>query len=279
MKNAENISPIGVFDSGIGGLTVLKKLSAFLPQESMVYFGDTARVPYGSKSNETVIEYAIQDSGFLLNKGVKLIVVACNTASAIALDVLQQKFRIPVMGMIEPGASAAIKASRNKRIGVIGTNATINNKAYSLKLKQLDPELEIFEKACPLFVPLAEEGWTEHKATYLIAEEYLGYFEKLNIDTLILGCTHYPVLINVIRQVVGNSVQLIDSGEAASLLVKDLLQENNLLSNEKEAGRRDFFVSDLPSKFKSIAEIFLGSEIETLIKVDLDELTKQRLCF
>jgi glutamate racemase len=166
-------NPIGIFDSGIGGLTVVKSLDSTLASESIIYFGDTARVPYGSKSNETVIEYSIQDANFLLSKNVKLIVVACNTASSVALGALREKFDIPVIGMIEPGAKAAINSTQNGKIGVIGTNATITNKAYSKELLKLDNKLNVYEKACPLFVPLAEEGWTDHKATKLIAEEYL----------------------------------------------------------------------------------------------------------
>ncbi len=195
MNFMEKEKPIGVFDSGIGGLTVVKRIANTLPEEDIVYFGDTARVPYGSKSNSTVIEYSIQDARFLMNKNVKVIVAACNTASSIAIEQLRKNFDVPVIGMIEPGAQLAVKETKNKKIGVIGTRATISNKAYSKEIKRLDPQILVFEKACPLFVPLAEEGWIDHKATYEIAEEYLAELRDLKIDTLVLGCTHYPLLI------------------------------------------------------------------------------------
>jgi glutamate racemase len=169
----EKEKPIGVFDSGIGGLTVVKRLASTLPAEDIVYFGDTARVPYGSKSNSTVVEYSIQDTKFLINKNVKAVVVACNTASSVALDDLKKNFDLPIIGMINPGAKLAINSTRNGKIGVIGTRATINNKAYSSEIKKIEPSMSVFEKACPLFVPLAEEGWINHKATFNIAEEYL----------------------------------------------------------------------------------------------------------
>ncbi len=166
-----NNKPIGVFDSGIGGLTVVKRFAANLPNENIIYFGDTARVPYGSKSNSTVIEYSIQNTNFLLNRNVKAVVVACNTASSVAISALKEKFDIPVIGMIEPGAEMAVRKTKNKKIGVIGTRSTIYNKAYSKEIKMIDPATEVFEKACPLFVPLAEEGWTDHQATIEIAED------------------------------------------------------------------------------------------------------------
>ena len=190
----EKEKPIGVFDSGIGGLTVVKRISSYLPQEDVVYFGDTARVPYGSKSNSTVVEYSLQDARFLISKNVKAIVVACNTASSTALDELKNSFNVPIIGMIEPGSQMAVKETRNKRIGVIGTRATITNQAYSKTIKSIDPHIKVFERACPLFVPLAEEGWINHQATRLIAEEYLEGLKQYDIDTLVLGCTHYPIL-------------------------------------------------------------------------------------
>jgi glutamate racemase len=263
-------NPIGIFDSGIGGLTVVKSLDSTLASESIIYFGDTARVPYGSKSNETVIEYSIQDANFLLSKNVKLIVVACNTASSVALSALREKFDIPVIGMIEPGAKAAINSTQNGKIGVIGTNATITNKAYSKELLKLDNKLNVYEKACPLFVPLAEEGWTDHKATKLIAEEYLNELKKRNIDTLVLGCTHYPILRNVIQEAIGSEVTLIDSGSAASIEVEQHLIGRGLKNNSNLLGRHEYYVSDVPTKFKEIAERFLGREVNHVKKVDLE---------
>ena len=270
----EKEKPIGVFDSGIGGLTVVKRLMSVLPKESIVYFGDTARVPYGSKSNETVIEYSIQNTKFLLQKGVKAVVVACNTASSIALNELRKNFDVPIIGMIVPGAQMSVEETRNKKIGVIGTRATILNKAYSKAIKEINSEIEVFEKACPLFVPLAEEGWTHHKASYEIAEEYLKELREKSIDTLVLGCTHYPILSDVIQDVVGKNVKLIDSGIASSQVVKDELQRFGLETNSAIPGNAFFYVSDIPTTFKEVAELFLGKEINEVIKVDVSELTK-----
>jgi len=265
--------PIGVFDSGIGGLTVVKRLSALLPSEDLIYFGDTARVPYGSKSNSTVIEYSIQNTNFLLSKNVKAVVVACNTASSIAMNELKEKFDIPVIGMIEPGAAMALKKTKNLKIGVIGTRATTGNKAYSSEILRWNNKINVIEKPCPLFVPLAEEGWLNHKATYEIANEYLSELKSIGIDTLVLGCTHYPILSKVIQQVIGDKVSLIDSGVASSEVVKKVLDELNLLKPNGK-GKHDFYVSDIPLKFKEVAELFLGSKIEHVHKVDLEVLTQ-----
>ena len=272
MNTALRDKPIGVFDSGIGGLTVVKHLSAALPNEHIVYFGDTARVPYGSKSNSTVIEYSIQDTNFLLYKNVKVVVVACNTASSIALSELQKKFRVPVIGVILPGAQMAVHESKNGKIGVIGTRATINNKAYSKAIKQKYNNIEVFEKACPLFVPLAEEGWTHHQATYEIAEEYLKELRKKEIDTLVLGCTHYPILADIIQEVIGRNVKLIDSGVATAEVVKKEIHKLKLETNHKDHPNLDFFVSDIPTKFQEVAELFLGKKVNKAVKVDLEEL-------
>lgn len=272
MNFMNNSNPIGIFDSGVGGLTVVKKIVSLLPNENIIYFGDTARVPYGTKSNDTVIEYAFQDANFLLNKNVKIIVVACNTASSIALKALQDKLSIPVIGMIEPGTKLALQKTKSGRIGIIGTNATINNKAYSTELLRLDPKLKVYEKACPLFVPLAEEGLINHPATRLIAEEYLSELKVDDIDTLVLGCTHYPILAKVIQKVIGNKVELIDSGTAASFVVKDYLEGQGLLNKSNNIGLSEFYVSDLPKRFKEIAERFLGRSLEHVHKIDLDTI-------
>jgi len=265
-------NPIGIFDSGIGGLTVVKRVTSFLPNESIIYFGDTARVPYGSKSNSTVIEYSLQDAEFLMKRNVKMIVVACNTASSTALPALREKFDLPVVGMIEPGAKMALQETKNNRIGVIGTYATINNKAYSNELKKLSRKVKVFEKACPLFVPLAEEGWTHHKAAKLIAEEYLADLKKADIDTLILGCTHYPLLADVIQKVLSAKVKLIDSGTAASLVVEDYLNGRGIRNDSNLIGQHEFYVSDVPTKFREVAERFLGGKVAHLKKIDLEEL-------
>ena len=269
----EKEKPIGVFDSGIGGLTVVKRIASTLPQENIIYFGDTARVPYGSKSNSTVIEYALQDAKFLINKNVKAIVVACNTVSSIALKELRNNFNVPIIGMIEPGAKSAVKETKNGLIGVIGTRATINNKAYSKEINIIEPDIKVFEKPCPLFVPLAEEGWVNHKATYEIAEEYLKELRDLKIDTLVLGCTHYPILAKVIQEVIGENVKLIDSGIASAEVVNKELDRLDLHSNKYSQGDQDFFVSDIPVKFKEVAELFLGREVNQIQKVDLELLT------
>lgn len=268
----EKEKPIGVFDSGIGGLTVVKRIASALPEENIIYFGDTARVPYGSKSNSTVIEYSLQDAKFLLNKNVKVIVVACNTASSIALDSLRKHFDIPIIGMIEPGAKNAVKECRNGKIGVIGTRATVSNQAYSKEIKNINPGIEVFERACPLFVPLAEEGWIDHRATYEIAEEYLRELRELNIDTLVLGCTHYPILTGVIQKVIGENVKLIDSGIASAGIVKNELDRTNLHTNKYAPGNQEFYVSDIPTKFREVAEIFLGKPVDDVQKVELEVL-------
>ncbi|MGB5289312.1 MAG: glutamate racemase [Ignavibacteriaceae bacterium] len=270
-----NRSPIGVFDSGIGGLTVVKRLATTLPNENIIYFGDTARVPYGSKSNSTVIEYSIQNTKFLLQKNVKAIIVACNTASSIAIPDLKKIFNIPIIGMIEPGSRMALSKTHNKKIGVIGTRATIGNLAYSKEIKKLNDKAEVFEKPCPLFVPLAEEGWIKHQATYEIAEEYLKELRGNDIDTLVLGCTHYPILSEIIQKVIGPKVSLIDSGVASSELIKMELEKFNLLSDSKSIGGQEYYVSDIPAKFKEVAELFLGREIDHVHKVDLEVLISE----
>ena len=275
MSITDKQKPIGVFDSGIGGLTVVKRLASTLPNENIIYFGDTARVPYGSKSNSTVIEYSIQNTKFLLQKNIKALVVACNTASSIAIPDLKKMFDIPIIGMIEPGSRMALSKTRNKKIGVIGTRATISNLAYSKEIKRLNEKAEVFEKPCPLFVPLAEEGWIKHRATYEIAEEYLKELREEEIDTLVLGCTHYPILTEVIQKVIGLNVSLIDSGVASSELIKLELEKFNLISDSGTIGSQEYYVSDIPAKFKEVAELFLGREIDHVHKVDLEVLISE----
>jgi glutamate racemase len=268
----EKEKPIGVFDSGIGGLTVVKRLISALPNEDIVYFGDTARVPYGSKSNSTVIEYSLQNTKFLAGKGVKAIVVACNTASSIALPAIRQKYNVPVIGVIQPGAEFAVRESKKGRIGVIGTRATVGNKAYSNSILNIDEKAEVFEKACPLFVPLAEEGWLKHKATYDIAEEYLAELRKKEIDTLVLGCTHYPLLADVIQDIIGKEIKLIDSGIATAEVVREEIERIGFLTNKNSMGNQSIYVTDITPKFKEIAEMFLGTKIKEINKVDLETL-------
>jgi len=275
LNHTDKRRPIGVFDSGIGGLTVVKRLATTLPDESIIYFGDTARVPYGSKSNSTVIEYSIQNTKFLLQKNIKALVVACNTASSIAIPDLKKMFDIPIIGMIEPGSKMALEKSKSKKIGVIGTRATIGNLAYSKEIKKLNGSAKVIEKPCPLFVPLAEEGWIEHQATFEIAEEYLKELRESGIDTLVLGCTHYPILSDVIQKVVGSKVTLIDSGVASSEVIKSELEKLDLLSDSNKPCVQEYYVSDIPSKFKEVAELFLGKEIDQVHKVDLEILISE----
>ena len=268
--NPDSAKPIGIFDSGIGGLTVVKRILSTLPGESIIYFGDTARVPYGTKSNSTVIEYSLQDAKFLINKNVKMIVVACNTASSVALNALRENFDVPIIGMINPGVKMALEFSQNKKIGVIGTYATTNNKAYSNELLKRASDINIMEKPCPLFVPLAEEGWIDHKATELIAEEYLKDLIAAGIDTLILGCTHYPILSGIIQKVMGNNVTLIDSGTAAAREVEEYLTGSGLRNVSGSGVYHEYYVSDVPTKFIEVAERFLGRPVENIQKIDLD---------
>jgi glutamate racemase len=261
---------IGVFDSGIGGLTVAKEIFRLLPNENVVYFGDTGRYPYGPRSPEIVRKFARQDVNFLLEHGVKFIVVACNTASSLALGYIQRIYNIPMLGVIEPGAKGAIEKSSTKRIGVIGTQGTIGSQAYEKALRALNGTLRIYSRACPLFVALAEEGYIDRPATSLIAEDYLVELKQKKIDTLILGCTHYPLLKQPIAKVMGNSVRLIDSAEETAKATRQALAALDLLNPSVTAGKRDFFVSDSPEKFKRISQLFLGKRIGKVGLVDIN---------
>jgi len=260
LKNLQ-AKPIGVFDSGIGGLTVVKALMKRLPHENIIYFGDTARVPYGPKSPQVVREYAAQDTDFLVKHNIKMVVVACNTVSSVALEVVQKHSKVPVIGVIVPGAEAAVNATMKKCIGVIGTVGTINSNAYTNAIRQFDPLASVIGQACPLFVPLAEEGWIDHKATEMIAREYLFPLKLQKIDTLVLGCTHYPILEKVIRSVFDTTITLIDSGEATTVNVERVLNENNLLNPSSIKGNVQFYVSDIPYRFAEIGERFLGQKL------------------
>ncbi len=259
--------PLGVFDSGIGGLTVVRALTNELPQENIVYFGDTARVPYGPKSPQVVRDYALQDTDVLLEHDVKMIVVACNTVSAVALDVVQKRAKMPVVGVIIPGAEAAVNASKNKRIGVIGTLGTILSNAYTNAIRHIDPKAKVSGQPCPLFVPLAEEGWIDHKVTELVAKEYLFPLTVEKIDTLVLGCTHYPILRNTIEKVTNRAVTLIDSGEATAGVVKRLLAEKEMANTSTLKPNLQFTVSDVPHKFTEIGERFLGRKFGRVHRV------------
>jgi glutamate racemase len=251
---------VGVFDSGIGGLTVLAELLRRLPGESFIYFGDTARVPYGTKSAETVLRFSRENVTFLLDQSVKFIVVACNTASAGAVPRLQREFRIPILGVIEPGARAAADVSKTKRIGVIGTAGTIRSGAYQRAIQGLAPSAEVHTKACPLFVPFVEEGWVDREVTQMVANEYLADLKEKNIDTLVLGCTHYPLLRGVIARAVGEGVTLVDSAVQTAIEVERALDEHGLRNGH---GEDDFavYLSDFAPDFKKVAERILGRPI------------------
>jgi len=264
--------PIGIFDSGIGGLTVAREIFRHLPNENVVYFGDTARVPYGTKSPDTVRKFSISNVRFLLSHNVKLIVVACNTASSLALKYLRRKFScVPIIGVIEPAVELALICTQNKRIGVIGTESTILSNAYSDEIKRIEPGISVFKRPCPLFVPLVEEGWTQKRETLLIAREYLKPLKKNRIDTLILGCTHYPLLRNLIKKVMGKGVAIIDSAGVVAEEVREVLKERDLLNNGKKKGRHLFFVSDNPERFTRIGKNFLGEEVRNVRKVDIEK--------
>ena len=260
-QSDRSAAAVGVFDSGLGGLTVAHAIMRQLPSESLIYFGDTARVPYGPKSPETVRRYSREISAFLIEQGVKAIVVACNTATAHALPALRDELDVPVLGVVEPGARAAVRATRTGHIGVIGTTGTIRSEAYVRAIHAEAPDARVTALACPLFVPLVEEGWTNHEAAHLIAEEYLAPFVKDRIDTLVLGCTHYPLLKSLIGEIIGRSVRLIDSAEETAADTSRMLAANDLAAADGE-GEYRFIASDDPQQFLTLGRRFLGSAIE-----------------
>ncbi len=283
--------PIGIFDSGVGGLTVYRALHERLPNERFVYLGDTARVPYGTKSLATIERYAIENSQFLASHGIKILVVACNTASALALPKIREKIGIEVVGVIGPGARKAVEITKNKanpKIGVIATEATVSSNAYANSIEQTTDKAEIIQTACPLFVSLAEENWTNEPETFSIAKKYLHQICEKNVDALVLGCTHYPILREVIQQIVGENVTLIDSGEATAEEVEKLLRKKNL-ANENPPKRKierrlcddldHFYVTDAADRFARVAERFLGAKPAKLEAVEvfgMDELQNKK---
>ncbi len=279
--------PIGIFDSGVGGLTVYRALHERLPDEHFVYLGDTARVPYGTKSLATVERYAVENSRFLEAHGIKLLVVACNTASALALPAIRRAVNVEVIGVIEPGAQAAVVAAGKKTIAVIATEATVQSGAYSKAIHKLDPAIEVIERACPLFVPLAEEGWANSKVAASVAEHYLADFKNFKTAAMVLGCTHYPILQDVIRKTMTPDIKLIDSGEATAYQVEQLLRRMGLsrLSITREETEREmcddldhFYVTDAAQRFANVAERFLGVAPSVLEAVEIwghDELRTQ----
>lgn len=263
-------APIGIFDSGLGGLTVVREIHRLMPHEDLIYLGDTARVPYGTKSPATVSRFACEDTQFLVQQNVKAVVIACNSATARGLATLECEFDLPLIGVILPGVSAALEATKNNRIGVIGTNATINSEAYHRGLLAQRNSVHVFARPTPLLVPLVEEGWTDHDVTVRVLHEYLGPLLKRRIDTLVLGCTHYPLLKPALRKVVGDRVALVDSAESCAKFARDRLQELHLLAtNRKRAGWIRPFVTDEPERFGDFAERFLGCETRPPVKIEL----------
>jgi len=264
--------PIGVFDSGIGGLTVLNEIIEQLPGEDIVYFGDTARIPYGTRSKETVVRYFLQSAKFLKTKDIKAIVIACNTATALAIDEAREEFDLPFIGVVDPGAEAAIRASKNNTIGVIGTTGTINSQAYQKKMRRLNPSAEIIGKACPLFVQIVEEGWENSDVAYISTQKYLLELKEHNIDTLILGCTHYPAMRYTINKFLGDGVRLVNPAYETAKRVKSLLMEKDQLADRLDGGRTEFYVSDDPEKFKRVGGNLLAREIRNVEMVNIEEL-------
>lgn len=262
--------PIGVFDSGLGGLTVLKKIMKLMPLESVVYLGDCGRVPYGTKSRETVNRYTFQNIRFLMNLDIKMIVIACNTASACSFESVKRSFDIPVVEVIHPGALTAVNETKNNRVGVIGTTATVNSGAYERAISGIDPSIEVVSKACPLFVPLAEEGWWANDIALRIAGEYLTPLKTLGIDTLVLGCTHYPLLQDTISKVMGEGVKLVSSALEAAKAVRNVIEEKGIKGDEGLKPVYRYFTSDSIEKFETLGSSILGREICCAEKVDID---------
>ena len=260
--------PIGIFDSGIGGLTVAQEVTRLLPNEQIVYFGDTARVPYGTKSKESVIRFSRDNVNVLLRYNVKMIVIACNTSTSWALGILRKEYKIPIIGVIEPGSRRALEVSRKKRIGVIATPSTVNSGKYTQTILKLAPSAKVSSRACPLFVPLVEEGWLDHRVTEKVAEEYLASLRAEQIDTLILGCTHYPLLKTVLQKVMGKQVTLVDSAIETARAVKKLLEAEGLLRSSKHPPRHEFLVSDEPEHFRVVAKRFLGHDLTHVRRID-----------
>lgn len=270
-----NNAPVGIFDSGVGGLTVAREIMRQLPDERIVYFGDTARVPYGSKSKENILKYSRQIVNFLISKGVKAIVVACNTASALALDEIKKEIDIPIIGVVKPGARTAVRSTKNKRIGVIATDATIKSELYTEYIHELDESITVIGQACPLFVPLVEEGMLHDEVTDEMAKRYLSSLKTENIDTLILGCTHYPLLRSTVGRIMGEKVMLINPAYETAMRLKELLSDKELAFecelNLDENEKYEFYVSDAGGKFRAFANSILPFDIDIINQVEIEE--------
>lgn len=263
-------APIGIFDSGIGGLTVIKELTRIMPEERLVYFGDTARVPYGTRSEKLIKQYSVEDAAFLEQFDIKLLIVACNTASAVAVDLLNDILDIPVTGVIDPGVAAALSITKNNRIGVIGTTATVNSQAYNKQIHQHYPNTKVFGQPCPLLVSLVEEGWTDDEITRLTISKYLSPLLEKEVDTIILGCTHFPVIKNLIQAEAGKEVTLIDSGQETAKVVKSMLEELKIKNPRRSGEQFSCYVSDIPDKFDEVGTRFLGKPVVNAERVDFD---------
>lgn len=262
---------IGIFDSGVGGLTVLKEVMKALPQEDTIYLGDTARVPYGTKSPETVTRYSMEIAAFLVRRDIKLLIVACNTASAFSLEALKQNFSIPIVGVIEPGARRAASTTKTGKVGVIGTEGTIRSSAYTKAIKRINPKIEVITRACPLFVPLAEEGWVHNEVAHRTAEIYLGGLKNEGIDTLVLGCTHYPILKETIAETMDDGVQLVDSAEETARTVAAILRSSCMIRPDREKGNHHYYVTDVPAGFVKVGNRFLDGTLEDVRQVSLEK--------
>lgn len=266
-----NKKAIGIFDSGLGGLTIVKEIKKIMPQEKIIYFGDTARVPYGSKSKEVILRYSREIAKFLESKDVKMIIIACNTASAFALEELQREIKIPVIGVIKAGSRAAAKVSNS--IGVIGTKGTIGSLAYYNEIKKNNVSANIYQKSCPLFVPLIEEGMVDDPVTREMARRYMSEIDEM-IDTLVLGCTHYPLITNTLTKVTHGRIRLINPAEETAKEIKDILEKKAFASLKRDE-EDEFYSSDTPKKFKELAELFLGYDLGTVKEVNLDKCSEK----
>ena len=266
-------APVGVFDSGVGGLTVAREISRQLPKENIVYFGDTARVPYGSKSQNTIIRFSEQIIRFLKTKQVKAIVIACNTASALALNAVRDEFDIPIMGVVIPGARAAVEATKNRKVGVVGTDATVQSGMYTKVIREMAPDITVIEKACPLFVPLVEEGFKEHVVTQEIIEYYLESMKHTDIDAMILGCTHYPLIRSKIREYMGDRIQIVNPAYETAMDLKKMLEERGMANDgtTEQHSRYSFYVSDAAEKFRRFANTVIPFDVPTTNVVNIEE--------
>lgn len=270
-KDGLSEAPVGVFDSGVGGLTVAREIMRQLPEENVVYFGDTARVPYGSKSQDNIIRFSRQIIHFLQSKKVKAIVIACNTASALALDTVKDDLDIPILGVIVPGARAALKETKNGMIGVVGTEATINSETYTKVIQSMNPKARVKGKACPLFVPLVEEGFAKHKITEEIIDIYISEFKDTEIDTMILGCTHYPLLRSRIMAYLGDKVHIVNPAYETAIELKDILETSGLVNHSGKKASYEFYVSDAAEKFTKLANTILPYDVATTKKINIEE--------